>query len=241
MQAASRSVATRFLSACAAMQMRTRAEAPLAARKQDGGRRQTGASDRQLRLRIHFVLESVSVALMQQPSSSSSSSSSAAAVPPLPPLFSIQFGTLSLSLEYRLRDLTISVRLQRLTSSLLIVPKDTTTTTTSSSSSSRPREVPILHFVPASSNTDAAASLQLIITSEGSPTYHEVQAKAVLHLILGSGELHLCSTTLETGGALVLRLQSSLHKAIAAAQLAHPDPPSEVAAAEAAAERRRSA
>ena len=122
--ASSRSLATRFLSACAAMQLHTRAEAPLVIAPSKAQTLVPGAKERQLRLRLRAEMESVSFVLLgarpssegpscaQTPTAAGAGLEGGATATSSPHSFSMRLSQLSAGADYRKRDLQASVRLQ---------------------------------------------------------------------------------------------------------------------------------
>ena len=212
MQAASRSAATRFLSACASMQMHTRAEAPLPQRY-EATNSAPGASEKQLRLRVHAQIEGIALALLAPPADGLEFPSVAA-----PPLACGRFGSLSSSLDYRKRDIRVTSRLQSVEAKLT-VPDDSNRATTDT-----PRAdvlVPVIHV---GRTADAAVELSILVASQGSPSFDASSAQICMRAFLGDVHLHLCGTALHAIGSLTLRTHYQLSQAMSAVQKAHTVP-----------------
>ena len=210
MQAASRSIATRFLSACAAMQTLARAEAPLAIRSRDAPPATPGASERQLRLRVHASIAALEVALLPD---------AAGAAAGAPPLLSVSLGALSSSLDLRRLDLRTSLRLQSVSASVSVPPEDLHD---HAGHTVPDRSAPLIR-VGQHGGRDGVAAVVLAITvaSAGSPLHTHTSAGITLDASLGDATLLLSAASLHALGTTALRVHHGINHAATAAQSEH--------------------
>ena len=201
LRAATRSVAARFLSACAAMQMHTRVEARLS---RDAQREQAvqplGSSGRQLRLRLSAKVEGVELSLLsighgrRDPIDPSAMESVEVA--------HLKVGKLCASLQYRKKDLTVSTSLESVHAAVAVAPEH-------AQSPSANHLAPIFQFGTSSHAIEVAATL----VSQGSPSYDQAQARVEVAAGLGRVLIHLSPRTLEAIGVAVVRAHEQISRA----------------------------
>ena len=117
MQAPSRSLAARFLSACAAMQLRAGGVSLAPPKRWTSG--VIGSKEQQARLRLEVALEEISLALLPRASYAATVVAPAASPdgppppppPPPPPLGAVQLRSIGIDLDYRSRDVKATISL----------------------------------------------------------------------------------------------------------------------------------